>query len=118
MAQKKNKKEAPAKPAKRGSGNHIAPLVGVGWIARRASLPEKTVSAVLEMQLGLCEEALVTYGKCVVPGLVMLKTREKAATPEMTKNLFGKMVKIKAKPATKVVKATLAKKMRIIVEGF
>merc|ERR1712051_889463 len=44
-------------------------------------------------------------GKFTVPGLCMLKIKNKPATKAGKKEIFGKMVMVKAKPASKVVKA-------------
>merc|ERR1711988_1336636 len=44
-------------------------------------------------------------GKFVVPGLVMIKTRKKPATKAGKREMFGKLVLVKAKPAKTVVKA-------------
>merc|ERR1712038_130755 len=44
-------------------------------------------------------------GKFTIPGLAMLKIKNKPATKAGKKEMFGKVVAVKAKPATKVVKA-------------
>merc|ERR1712039_335204 len=44
-------------------------------------------------------------GKFVIPGLVMIKTKKKAATKAGKKMMFGQEVVVKAKPAKTVVKA-------------
>merc|ERR1711902_235028 len=44
-------------------------------------------------------------GKFTIPGLCMLKIRKKPATKAGKKEVFGKVVMVKAKPASKVVKA-------------
>ena len=74
---------------------------------------EKVVLEVLRTQQNLVEEALVMNGKVVVPGLVMIKLRQMKATPPMTKNMFGKIVQVKAKPAKKIVKAFPAKQLKL-----
>merc|ERR1711878_40227 len=43
-------------------------------------------------------------GKFTVPGLTMLKLKTKPATKAGKKEMFGKVVVVKAKPAKKVVK--------------
>merc|ERR1712045_1075374 len=43
--------------------------------------------------------------KFTIPGLCMLKTRKKPATKAGKREVFGKVVMVKAKPATTVVKA-------------
>merc|ERR1719468_1069769 len=44
-------------------------------------------------------------GKFTLPGLCMVKTRLKPATKAGKKEIFGKVVMVKAKPAKTVVKA-------------
>merc|ERR1712244_188132 len=44
-------------------------------------------------------------GKFTVPGLAMLKLKMKPATKAGKREVFGKVVMVKAKPAKKVVKA-------------
>jgi nucleoid DNA-binding protein len=51
-------------------------------------------------------------GKFVVPGLCMIKTRKKAATKAGKREMFGKVVLVKAKPAKTVVKAFAAKALK------
>merc|ERR1712066_512191 len=44
-------------------------------------------------------------GKFTIPGLCMLKTRAKPATKAGKREIFGKVVVVKAKPAKTIVKA-------------
>merc|ERR1712117_149990 len=44
-------------------------------------------------------------GKFTVPGLAMLKLKTKPATKAGKREMFGKVVVVKAKPAKKIVKA-------------
>merc|ERR1719214_212863 len=50
----------------------------------------------------------VPKGKFTIPGLVMIKTKKKAAT----KLIFGKMQTVKAKPAKTIVKAYCVKALK------
>merc|ERR1711979_63959 len=50
--------------------------------------------------------------KFVIPGLAMIKTRKKAATKAGKREMFGKVVLVKAKPAKTVVKAFAAKALK------
>merc|ERR1719488_118169 len=54
----------------------------------------------------------VPKGKFTIPGLVTIKTRKKAATKATTRLMFGKMQKVKAKPAKTVVKAFCVKALK------
>merc|ERR1712153_244328 len=47
----------------------------------------------------------VKKGKFTIPGVVMVKTRMKPATKAGKREVFGKMMMVKAKPAKTVVKA-------------
>eukprot|EP00439_Symbiodinium_sp_Y106_P042704 s3668_g5.t1 len=48
---------------------------------------------------------VITTGKFVLPGLCMIKTRQKPATKACTRMMFGKEVQIKAQKARTIVKA-------------
>merc|ERR1719213_1233525 len=54
---------------------------------------------------GIAAKELKGAGKFTIPGVCMVKTRKKAATPAGKREIFGKMVVVKAKPAKTVVKA-------------
>merc|ERR1712113_972629 len=47
----------------------------------------------------------VKKGKFIIPGVVMVKTRLKPATKAGKREVFGKVMMVKAKPAKTVVKA-------------
>merc|ERR1711920_435449 len=47
----------------------------------------------------------VKKGKFTIPGVVMVKTRTKPATKAGKREVFGKVMMVKAKPAKTVVKA-------------
>merc|ERR1711897_18307 len=47
----------------------------------------------------------VKKGKFTIPGVVMVKTRLKPATKAGKREVFGKLVMVKAKPAKTIVKA-------------
>ena len=84
------------------------------------SMPKSAIAAALaeehELKRGVCSkilESLATLaagevkktGKFVIPGVAMLKTRVKPATKAGKREIFGKEVMVKAKPAKTVVKA-------------
>merc|ERR1712185_302002 len=54
----------------------------------------------------------VKKGKFTLPGVVMIKTKTKKATAAGTRLMFGKTVKVKAKPAKTVVKAYCVKALK------
>merc|ERR1711920_186528 len=53
----------------------------------------------------IASKEVKSAGKFVIPGVCMVKTRQKPATKAGKKVLFGKEVHVKAKPAKTVVKA-------------
>merc|ERR1712137_762907 len=57
----------------------------------------------------------VKKGKFTIPGLCMLKTRTKPATKAGKREIFGKVVMVKAKPAKKIVKAYPVKALKTSV---
>merc|ERR1712154_309338 len=72
-----------------------------------------------ELKPAVCKKILATLaevatkevkgtGKFTIPGLCMLKTRQKPATKAGKREVFGKVVVVKAKPAKTVVKAYCA----------
>merc|ERR1719440_1702321 len=74
-------------------------------IAEACETNRKTASQVLETLANVATEEVKKNAKFVVPGLCMLKTRKKPATKAGKRNVFGKEVVVKAKPAKTVVKA-------------
>merc|ERR1712050_746880 len=60
---------------------------------------------VLEALASLATKQVKAVGKFVIPGVCMLKTRKKPATKAGKREVFGKVVMVKAKPASTVVKA-------------
>ena len=73
--------------------------------AESAGLKKSEVMKVLDALAEIGAKELKKAGKFTLPGLVMIKTRKKAATKAGKRMMFGKEVKIKAKPAKTVVKA-------------
>ena len=81
-------------------------------ISTTTGLKKKDVKGVVE---SLCEVATTEVkksGKFVIPGIAMLKLKNKPARKATTRMMFGKMQKIAAKPASKVVKAFPAKTLK------
>merc|ERR1711920_182984 len=60
----------------------------------------------------IAAKELKKSGKFVIPGLVMIKTRLKKAQKAGKREIFGKVVKVKAKPAKTIVKAFPAKALK------
>merc|ERR1712087_1005703 len=57
----------------------------------------------------------VKKGKFIIPGVVMVKTRVKPATKAGKREVFGKLVMVKAKPAKTVVKAFAVAALKRVV---
>merc|ERR1719454_1406479 len=67
---------------------------------------KKTVCAKLIGSLcDIATQEVVNSGIFTLPGLCRIKTRMKPATKAGKREVFGKVVMVKAKPAKKVVKA-------------
>merc|ERR1712018_579333 len=95
---------APMKPMKAG-----AKAMSQGALAQ--ALSEST-----ELKKAVCAKAVKSLaeigtqqvksaGKFVLPGLCMIKTRLKPATKAGKREVFGKVVMVKAKPARTLVRA-------------
>ena len=54
---------------------------------------------------GLAKQEVAKTGKFVIPQTVMLKLKHKPAKPAGKRMMFGKEVVVKAKKASKIVKA-------------
>merc|ERR1719221_1197168 len=74
-------------------------------IAAEADLKKAECSKVLSSLVDIAAKEVKKTGKFVLPGLCMIKTRTKPATKAGKRTMFGKEVKVKAKPAKTVVKA-------------
>merc|ERR1712060_304570 len=74
-------------------------------IAEEHELKRSVAAKIIENLAEIGTKEVSTTGKFTFPGLVMIKTRKKPATKACTKEIFGKMQTIKAKPAKTVVKA-------------
>merc|ERR1711862_478714 len=81
-------------------------------IAEACETKRKVACAVLATLASVGTEQTKKNGKFVVPGLCMLKTRKKPAAKAGKREMFGKVVVVKAKPAKTVVKAFPAKAVK------
>merc|ERR1712014_253005 len=93
----------------------MAPMKSMGKAMTKGALAEalatecelkKSVCAKLIGSLGdIATKEVVKTGVFTLPGLCRIKTRMKPATKAGKREVFGKVVMVKAKPAKKVVKA-------------
>ena len=81
-------------------------------IASSLDLKKRDVNKVLGALTDLGSKEMKRVGKFVIPGVCILKTRKKPATKAGTRMMFGKEVKVAAKPAKTVVKATCNAKIK------
>merc|ERR1711997_292093 len=77
----------------------------VAELATATELKGSAVKKVLDSLTAVATKEVKKSGKLTIPGLAMIKTRMKPATKAGKREVFGKVVMVKAKPATKVVKA-------------
>merc|ERR1712071_495618 len=74
-------------------------------IADECEMKKTAISKVLDSLAGVATAQVKKAGKFTVPGLCMIKTRVKPATKAGKREMFGKVVVVKAKPAKTIVKA-------------
>merc|ERR1712066_909978 len=74
-------------------------------IATEHDMKTKEVSNVLNSLMTVASSQVKKAGVFTIPGVCRIKTRVKPATKAGMKMIFGKEVKVKAKPAKTLVKA-------------
>merc|ERR1712172_140893 len=74
-------------------------------LAEEHGLKQKASSDLLKSFVEIATKEVKKTGVFSIPGLCRIKTRMKPATKAGVRNIFGKEVKVSAKPAKKVVKA-------------
>merc|ERR1712203_19392 len=74
-------------------------------LATQCELKKTVCSKVLDTLAGVATKEVKKTGVFSVPGLCRLKIRTKPATKAGKREVFGKVVMVKAKPARKIVKA-------------
>ena len=74
-------------------------------LATKSGLKKSECSKMLDEFAALATSEVKKAGKFTIPGLCMLKTRIRPARKAGTATAFGKTIKVKARPATKIVKA-------------
>ena len=76
-----------------------------GSLADATEIKKADIAKVLNSRAEIGTEEVKKSGKFILPGLCMIKTRQKPATKAGKKLMFGKEVMVKARPAKTVVKA-------------
>merc|ERR1712178_546007 len=84
----------------------------IGALEATSGVAKKEVSAILGALETEAVAQLKKAGKFVIPGVTMIKLRHKPATKAGTRNVFGKLTKVKAKPAKTVVKSFAVKALK------
>merc|ERR1711907_845994 len=77
-------------------------------LAEQHGLKQKASSNLLASFVEIATKEVKKTGIFNIPGLCRIKTRVKPATKAGVRNIFGKEVKVAAKPAKKIVKAYCA----------
>merc|ERR1712183_871259 len=96
-------KMAPMKAMKSGAAMTKGGLADA--IATANKMKKGEVSKILDTLAAVGAKEVKGAGKFTIPGLCMIKTRLKPATKAGKREMFGKTVVVKAKPAKTVVKA-------------
>merc|ERR1712050_287551 len=74
-------------------------------LATATELKKSVCSKILDTLAATATSEVKKAGKFTLPGLCMIKTRLKPATKAGKREVFGKLVMVKARPARTVVKA-------------
>merc|ERR1719428_762940 len=74
-------------------------------LAAKTDLDAKAVGGLIDAFVDLATVEVKKTGKFTIPGLCMFKTRIRPARKAGKTTAFGKTIKVKARKATKIVKA-------------
>ena len=105
-----------AKPATKAGKKMRSGKEMMVTIAQNTGLTKKDVKAVFAAFNAIAYKKLKKTGKFVLAGLVTLKLNHKPATKAGNKMMFGKEMKVVAKPGKKVVKAYASDYMQYRVD--
>merc|ERR1712017_35857 len=95
----------PMKSMKAGAKKAMSKGAMTKALATEHELKQKACSEVINSLVAIATAEVKKNGVFTIPGLCRLKTRTKPATKAGVRTMFGKEVKVKAKPAKTVVKA-------------
>merc|ERR1739845_63488 len=95
----------PMKSMKAGAAKAMSKGALVKALATENSLKTKKCSEVINNFVAIATKEVKKTGVFAIPGLCRIKIKTKPATKAGVRNIFGKDVKVAAKPAKKVVKA-------------
>ena len=92
------------------------PRFSAGALRDEIAESTKTKPSVVKAVLGALNRIVIreigAKGKYIVPGMARFNMKMKPATEAAVKNIFGKQLTIKARAATKVLKAAPAKQLK------
>merc|ERR1719217_257836 len=74
-------------------------------IAEEFELKQNVAGKIISSLADIAAKEVKSNGKFTFPGFCMVKTRKKPATKAGEREVFGKVVMVKAKPARTIVKA-------------
>merc|ERR1711971_315394 len=74
-------------------------------IADEFELKQTVAGKIIASLADIAAKEVKSNGKFTFPGFCMIKTRKKPATKAGKREIFGKVVTVKAKPARTIVKA-------------
>merc|ERR1719218_22098 len=84
-------------------------------VSAAAGVEKKEVGKVLAALETVIPAELKAKGKFTLPGITMIKLKKKPATKAGKRMAFGKLVAVKAKPATSVVKCYAVKALKTAI---
>merc|ERR1712023_431550 len=96
---------APMKSMKAGASKAMTKSAIAKTIAEEFELKQNVAGQIIASLAAIATWEVKSNGKFVFPGFCMIKTRLKPATKAGQREVFGKMVMVKAKPARTIVKA-------------
>merc|ERR1719456_146033 len=91
--------------SKKKSGPVMTKSALASALATEHELKSSQVSAIINSLGDIAAKEVKKAGVFTIPGICRIKTRRKPATKACTREIFGEMRKVKAKPARTVVKA-------------
>merc|ERR1712232_1517714 len=74
-------------------------------VASGVEIKKSEANKIIDSLASIATQQVKSAGKFVLPGLCMIKTLQKPATKAGKREVFGKVMMVKAKPARTVVKA-------------
>merc|ERR1712139_435976 len=95
----------PMKKAMKAAGKSITKTEIAKTIAGEFELKSSVASKIIDSLAATAAKEVKANGKFTFPGFCMVKTRVKPATKAGEREVFGKVVMVKAKPARTIVKA-------------